>query len=103
MQIYENSENKFTNFNGAAVFHIEKDKIELKDKIDHMDGDLGEEGSWYGYGYYGSNVLRSLYIKEILYTMSNKFIKSNKLDDLSEVKKLELKKENANDYIIINE
>ena len=91
------------NFNGAAVFHIEKDKIELKGKIDHMDGDLGEAGSWYGYGYYGSNVLRSLYIKEILYTMSNKFIKSNKLDDLSEVKKLELKKESANDYIIINE
>jgi len=91
------------NFNGAAVFHIEKDKIELKGKIDHMDGDLGEAGSWYGYGYYGSNVLRSLYIKEILYTMSNKFLKSNKLDDLSEVKKLELKKESANDYIIINE
>ena len=91
------------NFNGAAVFHIEKDKIELKGKIDHMDGDLGEAGSWYGYGYYGSNVLRSLYIKEILYTMSNKFLKSNKLDDLSEVKKLELKKESSNDYIIINE
>src|SRR3989304_1592520 len=64
VQIYENSENKSTNFNGAAVFHIEKDKIELKGKIDHMDGDLGEEGRWYGYGYYGSSVLRSLYIKE---------------------------------------
>jgi len=105
VQIYESSDQfpRTTNFNGAAVFHIEKDKIELKGKIDHMDGDLGEEGSWYGYGYYGSSVLRSLYIKEILYTMSNKFLKSNKLEDLSEVKKLELKKENANDYIIINE
>src|SRR3990167_3502865 len=103
VQIYENSENKSTNFNGAAVFHIEKDKIELRGKIDHMDGDLGEAGRWYGYGYYGSSVLRSLYIKEILYTMSNKFLKANKLDDLSEVKKLELKKENANDYTIINE
>ena len=103
VQIYENSDNKSTNFNGAAVFHIEKDKIELKGKIDHMDGDLGEQGDWYGYGYYGSSVLRSLYIKEILYTMSNKFIKANKLDDLSDVKKIELKKENSQDYIIINE
>ena len=108
-QIYENYENKATNFNGAAVFHIEKDKIELKGKIDHMDGDLGDqidlgdESNWYGYGYYGSSVLRSLYIKEILYTMSNKFIKANKLDDLSDVKKIELKKENSQDYIIINE
>lgn len=92
-----------TGFNGAAVFHIEKDKIELKGKIDHMDGDLGQKESWYGYGYYGSTVLRSLYIKESLYTMSNKFIKANKLDDLAEVKKLELKKEGQNDYIIINE
>lgn len=103
VQIYENSDNKSTNFNGAAVFHVEKDKIELKGKIDHMDGDLGEQGDWYGYGYYGSNVLRSLYIKEILYTMSNKFIKANKLDDLSDVNKIELKKENSQDYIIINE
>lgn len=103
VQIYENSENKSTNFNGAAVFHVEKDKIELKGKIDHMDGELGEQGNWYGYGYYGSSVLRSLYIKEILYTMSNKLIKANKLDDLSDVKKIELKKENSQDYIIINE
>src|SRR3989338_7540861 len=104
VQIYEENDLRETfNFNGAAVFHIEKDKIELRGKIDHMDGDLGVEGRWYGYGYYGSSVLRSLYIKEILYTMSNKFLKSNKLDDLSEVKKLELKKESANDYIIINE
>lgn len=119
VQIYENSDQtdigcgtggrlcpeiqRTTNFNGAAVFHIEKDKIELRGKIDHMDGDLGEEGNWYGYGYYSSNVLRSLYIKEILYTMSNKFIKANKLDDLSDVKKIELKKENSQDYTIINE
>lgn len=113
-QIYENSNQtdvgcgtdgrlcpeiqKTANFNGAAVFHIEKDKLELRGKISHMDGDL--ENPDY---YYESGVLRSLYIQEMLYTMSNKFIKANKLDDLSDIKKLELKKESSQDYTIINE
>lgn len=93
-------------FSGAAVFNITKEGFELKGKIDHSDG--GKDGSqdcFWGYCYYDNNVLRSLYMDDVLYTFSNKYLKMNSLNDLELIKGLEIKKERLqddDDFIIIN-
>jgi inhibitor of cysteine peptidase len=92
-------------FSGALVFHVDETGFELKGKIDHSDGGkTGIQDCWWGYCYYDNNVLRSLYIGDNLYTYSNKYLKANSLDDLKELKNLELKKERSggDDFIIVN-
>lgn len=93
-------------FGGAVVFKVDKNGFELTGKIDHSDGGSQGEGEyWGGYSYYDNTVKRSLYIGDILYTFSSKYLKMNKLSDLKEVKNLELKKEKSvpeSDWEIIN-
>lgn len=93
-------------FSGTAVFKIDKSGFELKGKIDHSDGGKPSESDyWQGYSYYDNTVKRSLYIDDILYTFSNQYLKMNKIEDLTQVKKLELKKEqsdSSDDFNIIN-
>jgi uncharacterized secreted protein with C-terminal beta-propeller domain len=85
-------------FMGAVVFTLSKDKIELKGKIDHKDRVFETRY----YPDYETQVKRALYINDTLYTFSNKYLKMNKLDDLEPIKILELKKEPASDFEIIN-
>ncbi len=61
------------NFDGFLVFEIIDEKILLKGKINH-----------------GSNSKRSLYIENYLYSFSDRFLKINNINDLSELKTLEL-------------
>jgi len=91
-------------FSGAAVFEITADKIELKGKIDHSDGGAPAESDFFwGYNYYDNNVLRSLYIGDVLYTFSNIYLKAHALSDLSEISKIELKKDkNQPDFEVVN-
>jgi uncharacterized secreted protein with C-terminal beta-propeller domain len=74
-------------FGGVAVFNITDKKFKLAGKIDHSDN--GRQGdsysSWGGYSYYDSTVQRSLYIKDILYTVSGRYIKMNTLGSLAPV------------------
>lgn len=78
-------------FNGAYVFSIDKFRFRLNGTIDHT-GDVNDY--WMSYN---SGVQRSLYIKDILYTMSNKYLKANKIEGLSEIKSIELPA-GSNDY-----
>jgi inhibitor of cysteine peptidase len=68
-------------FNGVAVFNINKKGFELKGKIDHSD-----ENNSYSW----NNASRSLYIDDVLYSLSNKYLKANLLNTLEEVKSLEI-------------
>jgi inhibitor of cysteine peptidase len=70
-------------YNGAMVFNITKDEIELRGIIDHSMGTSS-------YNYYSPTVERSLYINDMLYTKSPNLLRINKLSDLSKVKNLEL-------------
>ncbi len=74
-------------FVGAYVYNLtQQEGFKLKGKISHY-----EEGSFYKkrYAYYYSNssfaIKRSLYIDNILYTISNKKVYGNKLSDLEKV------------------
>ncbi len=67
---------------GAYVFGLTiEDGFELKGKISHRDSSL-EESSWY----YSSPwaVRRSLFMDDVLYTVSDKLIKMNSLDDIQD-------------------
>lgn len=69
-------------FQGAYVFNVSTTSLELKGKITHM-----EETPWYLYYHY--RIRRSLYIDDVLYTISAGKIKLNSLqtlDELGEIK-----------------
>ncbi len=89
-------------YNGAMVFRITKDEIELRGLIDHSEAVPRETSSapvepgrvvmprpWH----YGPLVERSLYIEELLYTKSPNLLRINNLEDLSTVKNLALTEE----------
>ena len=67
------------NYNGAFVFDISKDKIKLRGIIDHSK-----------FSDRFSQVERSLYIEELLYTKSLKVLRINKIETLESVKNIEL-------------
>ncbi|MFC1924584.1 beta-propeller domain-containing protein [Chloroflexota bacterium] len=72
---------------GAYVFHISpEDGIELKGRITHYDDLSQVEGYYYG----DNSVQRSLYIGNVLYTISEAKIKMNDLDTLNELGEIQL-------------
>ncbi len=71
-------------YNGAFVFKITKDEIELRGLIDHSRAPGSAEYM------YQPSVERSLYIEELLYTKSSTLLRINELEDLSSVKDVEL-------------
>ena len=74
---------------GAYVFNISLDGLELRGRITHMDdnADLMKLGYYFGYDY---SVQRSLYIDNVLYTISNMKVKMNSLETLAESNQVEL-------------
>ena len=96
-------------FQGAYVYKIDLENgFNLLGKITHSDGTLYNldhsddeitekiispdvvDGSYYSYD---SRIERVLYINDVLYTLSNKFIKANSLENFGEIESLELNKE----------
>jgi uncharacterized secreted protein with C-terminal beta-propeller domain len=74
---------------GAYVFTITGNSIEFRGGITHLDddSDLLKSGYYFSSEY---SVKRTLYIDEYLYTISDKKIKINNLEDLSEINEIEL-------------
>lgn len=79
---------------GAYVFGLTPEEgFELKGKISHLD-DLEEQRYYWGSPY---AVRRSLYMDDVLYTISSRKILMNDLEDISEINEIELP-ENKNEY-----
>ncbi|UCB58524.1 MAG: beta-propeller domain-containing protein [Thermoplasmatales archaeon] len=76
-------------FQGAYVYRLNLDGFEYRGRISHLENqDIIKTGNW---GYYGpKEIRRSLYIHNILYTISDSMIKMNSLEDLSELNSLKL-------------
>ncbi|MBI2675216.1 MAG: beta-propeller domain-containing protein [Candidatus Aenigmarchaeota archaeon] len=85
-------------FQGAYVYRITLENgFELRGRITHFKDDdaFKKSGYWfYGPGY---SVQRSLYIRDVLYTVSQKMIKASSLGDLTEIKYLEIA--SGDDYV----
>ncbi|MEM4267041.1 MAG: beta-propeller domain-containing protein, partial [Candidatus Nanoarchaeia archaeon] len=79
-------------YQGAYVFKINlKEGFVLRGKITHYDEDSFGKGRYF----YGDqrSIERSLYIDNVLYTVSQKSIQLNDLDDLNFIKKLDFKQQ----------
>ena len=94
---YETEINSYKNYNssyvseGYLVYNINKKGFKQKGIITH-------EKEYNKYHYYkNTRLLRGLYIDENLYTVSEDYIKVNKLEDLSELGTLKLKGEKENE------
>ena len=86
-----NVEGDFT-FQGAYVYNIDlQHGLTLKGRITHMNSteteDMKIKGYWYAYG---TEIQRSLYIGNTLYTLSDKMIKANDLATMNEINKVDL-------------
>ncbi len=78
-------------FQGAYVYRISLERgFELKGRITHLSE---EDYRMAGNTWYDSekNVERALYIDDVLYTVSGRYIKASDLSSLDEIKTLELK------------
>jgi len=73
---------------GAYIFNLELENgFALKGKITHTKAPKKENGYYYDYA---SQIRRSLYIENVLYTISQRMVKMNGLDNLKEINKVEL-------------
>ena len=72
-------------YNGALVFTITRDDIELRGLIDHAQGIAQDASVWRMPG-----VERSLYIEDVLYTKSPFLLRANQLDDLQGLRDVQL-------------
>jgi len=73
---------------GAYVFDISlADGLVLEGGITHSEDDAQLKWGWY---YSSRSVKRSLYIDNVLYTISDELVKINNLEDLSEISEIEL-------------
>jgi uncharacterized secreted protein with C-terminal beta-propeller domain len=77
-------------YQGAYVFHVSREQgIDLRGRVTHIDDPQAflKSGYWFDSEL---SVERSLYIDDVLYTISGGMIKMNDLTDLSEVGRVEL-------------
>jgi inhibitor of cysteine peptidase len=94
----QNSYGDFT-FQGAYVYNLNlEDGFKLKGRITHYEDDEIFKKS--GYYFYGDdyNVQRALYIEDILYTISNGKIKLNTLNNLEDLKELDIDLPKKDEY-----
>jgi uncharacterized secreted protein with C-terminal beta-propeller domain len=73
---------------GAYVFNVDlSNGFVLKGRITHENETINKTDYYYDYQ---SQIRRSLYMDDVLYTLSGKMIKMNDLSDLSEINKVDL-------------
>lgn len=79
-------------FQGAYVYHLSLENgFELKGRITHQTQEQQTSNSEYWYwGAYNTDITRTLYIGDTLYTISDSMVKMNNLDDLNELKSIRL-------------
>ncbi len=74
---------------GAYVFDISVDDgIELRGGITHYDDSFTEDDYWHGHSV--NDVRRSLYIEDVLYTVSNGKVMMNDIETLDYIDRIEL-------------
>ena len=79
----------------AYIFNIINNDISLKGIISHeSENDLEDPHEpWesdYWRGNYGYSIKRSLFIENVIYTLSDSMIKMNDIDNLNELNKISL-------------
>lgn len=92
-----------TVWTGAYVLNLDlEDGFTLKGRVSHVDDDSAfkKAGDYY-YDWYGSNVRRSLFMDDVLYTVSNSMIKMNDLADMSDINSITISEPNKQPYPVL--
>lgn len=77
-------------FQGAYVYNLDlEDGFQYKGRITHVEDDSLEKSGWYYYS--EDSIVRSLYMDDVLYTISSRKIKANDLSDLEELNEVVLR------------
>ncbi len=87
-------------FQGAYVYSLSLDDgFVYKGRVTHLE-DLGEldRMGYYWYGYGKDSIKRSLYMEDVLYTVSDGKVKANSLDTLDEISTVKLPYEEPDTY-----
>lgn len=82
---------------GAYVFDIREDEISIRGRVTHIDEENKKEDYWYDWN---EEIQRSLYIDDVLYTISNAKIKANDLETVAEINSIELPVEDSPRYVL---
>ena len=78
-------------FQGAFVYKINPvDGFEFIGKITHINETENPNNYYWRWHSYSSHITRTLFIDDILYTISNDLVKMNNLNDLSEINSINL-------------
>jgi len=87
-------------FDGAYVYDVDLNEgFDLRGKVSHYEDT--EEFEKQGYYFYGSHsILRSLYIEDVLYTMSEGKLQLNDLDSLEKLKSFEFEREDFYEGVV---
>ncbi len=94
----KSSQGEYT-FQGAYVYNLNlEDGFDLRGRVSHIEDNSTYAKSGYRLGDYNDHVRRSLFIDDILYTISNNKIKLNDLGDLEELNAVELENSEGNRY-----
>ncbi len=87
---------------GAYVMKVTlQDGIQLRGRISHLDELYDGNDYYYSWPYYYSllySIKRSLYIGDTLYTVSDRMVKANNLEDLKEIKAVEISHRDPDDW-----
>jgi uncharacterized secreted protein with C-terminal beta-propeller domain len=85
-----NTYGEFT-YQGAYIYNLNLDGFEYKGRVTHMTEEEKNNSEYWWYWYYSNSyITRSLYIGNVLYTISNTMVKMNNLEDLTEIKSIDL-------------
>lgn len=77
-------------FQGAYVYKVNlEDGFKYQGRITHYDNGFEQDQYYYYYGD-DKSIKRALYIDDVLYTVSGEMVKMNELENLQEVKKINL-------------
>ena len=89
---------------GAYVLNIDLENgISLRDRVTHIEDDEVFRKSGYYYFEDASSVKRSLYMDDVLYTISGKLVKANDLSTLEEISRVDLPYSEERYYWIMEE
>lgn len=81
---YASNRGDYENWQGAFIFYINENGLTKRGQITHYEPEEDDRGYYYWY----PGVRRSLYMDDVLYTISGSKIKANRLIDLSDIKEV---------------
>lgn len=85
------ADNSNSAFSGAVVLGIEEDSLKVMGQIDHSDGGHSSLSDFWQNYYYTDDMVKRTFLKDqLIYTLSNKYLKLSNINNLSTVRSFRL-------------